>query len=92
MKSVKKRLNDILMNLSGFKDEKDRQQAIQYLKSIDPDIKSDDIVTVDDYMNELKSFFAPLPNTEAWDNWLGTDQHKKYLKRQKQKQKQEIAV
>lgn len=84
MRSLHKRLNDIEKNLSGFKGEKDRWQAIRYLKSLDPDIKAEDVETLNDYMNELKSFFAPLPNTPAWDNWIGSDLHKKYLKRQKQ--------
>ena len=84
MKSLRKRLNDIEKDLSGFKDEKDRQQAIRYLKSIDPDIKAKDIESIEDYMNELKSFFAPLPNTPEYEKWLGTDLHKKYLKKQKQ--------
>ena len=86
MNSLLKRLDNIKKNLSGFKDEADRMQAIKYLKTLDPDIKTEDIETVEDYMNELKSFFAPIPNTPEYEKWLGTDLHKKYLKRQKQKQ------
>jgi len=85
MKSLQRRIQDIKKNLSGFKDEKDRQQAIKYLKSLDPDIQASDIETYDQYMEEIKSFFAPLPNSEAWDNWLGTEQHEKYMRRQKAK-------
>ena len=44
--SVRKRLEEIERNLSGFKDAKDRQQAIRYLKSLDPDVKAEDIVSI----------------------------------------------
>lgn len=83
--SVRKRLNELEKNLSGFKDAKDRQQAIRYLKSIDPDINAKDIETMEDYFNELRSFFAPIPGTPQYDEWLGSDLHKKYVKRQENK-------
>lgn len=86
MKSLEKRIAEIKRNISGFKDTKDRQEAIKYLKSLDPDIQASDIETYDQFLEELKSFFAPLPNTEAWDNWQGTEQHEKYLRRQERKQ------
>jgi len=84
--SVRKRLEEIEQNLSGFKDAKDRQDAIRYLKSIDPDISQADIESFDDYMNEIKSFFAPLPNTPQYNEWLGTEMHAKYLRRQDKRQ------
>lgn len=89
MKKFTKRLNAIRKNLSGFKDEKDRRDAIQYLRTLDPDIKAEEIETHQDFIDCVTSFFAPLPNTDAWDNWLGTDQHKKYMERQKRKQEQQ---
>jgi len=88
MKSITNRLEEIEQNLSGFKDEKDRRDAIRYLKSIDPDIDPADIVTFEDYQNEIKSFFAPIPNTPQYDEWLGTEMHTKYLLRQEKRQVQ----
>jgi len=84
--SVKKRLKEIERNISGFKDEQDRQQSIRYLKSIDPDINPADIESFEDYMNEIKSFFAPIPGTPQYDEWLGTEMHAKYERRQKKKE------
>ena len=86
--TVSKRLEEIERNLSGFKNAKDRQDAIRYLKSIDPDIDPADIVTFEDYQNEIKTFFAPLPNTPEYEKWLGTEMHAKYLRRQEKRQVQ----
>ena len=88
MKSINSRIEEIERNLSGFKNEKDRQQAIRYLISLDPDIDPEDIVTFEDYQNEIKSFFAPLPNTPEYEKWLGTEMHAKYLRRQEKRQVQ----
>ena len=84
--SVRKRLEEIEQNLSGFKDAKDRQDAIRYLKSLDPDIDPADIVTFEDYQNEIKSFFKPINGTPQYDEWLGTEMHAKYLRRQDKRQ------
>ncbi len=85
MKSLQRRLQDIKKNLSGFRDEKDRQQAIRYLKSLDPDINPADIETYQDFFDEVCSFFAPIPGTPQYDEWLGTEMHAKYERRQKKK-------
>ena len=92
MNSLLKRLDNIKKNLSGFKDEKDRQQAIRYLKSLDPDIEAKDVESIDDYFQILKSFFAPIPNTPEYENWIGTEMHAKYVKRQKAKQQEKSQV
>ena len=86
--TVNKRIEEIERNLSGFKNAKDRLDAIRYLKSLDPDIEPADIVTYEDYQNEIKTFFAPLPNTPEYDEWLGTEMHAKYLRRQEKRQVQ----
>ena len=86
--TVNKRIEEIERNLSGFKNAKDRLDAIRYLKSLDPDIDPADIVTFEDYQNEIKTFFAPLPNTPEYEKWIGTEMHAKYLRRQEKRQVQ----
>lgn len=57
--NIEKRLKR-LENRDGFKNERERQDYIQYAQMLDESIQPDDIQNPDDYIELAKQHFEPL--------------------------------